>query len=374
MEIKGIKYINPIFDGSGYSQAGRQYVLALHKLGIPVTVAPISFEAARPNLGEDEKILRSLVDKDIDYNVIICHTTPEFWEKFKEPGKTFIGYTIWETSNLHFSWPKYINDTADLCMVGCNWNVEVFKNSGVEVPVISIPHIMDVNEFKNIQPYDISGINEDSYVFYFIGQWTERKNVLSTIKTYWRTFREKENVSLIMKVYRNDYSEPEREAIRTTMRRLKAVCTMEGYTYPPVYLVLDMLSDEEIKGLHAKGDCYVSLDRGEGFGLSTATAGAAGNPVIATSFGGATEYLKQDNSYLVDYIETCCHGMPWSRWYSLDQYWASPDEKHASQLMKHVYENRDEAKERGKKLQNYIDENLNWKVIGQKIIDSIRSL
>lgn len=374
MEIKGIKYINPIFDGSGYSQAGRQYVLALHKLGIPVTVTPISFEAARPDIGEDGQIIRSLVNKDIDYNIIICHTTPEFWEKFKEPGKIFIGYTIWETSNLHFSWPKYINDTADLCMVGCDWNVEVFKNSGVEVPVISIPHIMDVNEFKNIQPYAISGIDEDSYIFYFIGQWTERKNVLSTVKTYWRTFREKENVSLIMKVYRNDYSESERDAIRTTMRRLKTVCTMEGYTYPPVYLVLDMLSDEEIKGLHARGDCYLSLDRGEGFGLSTATAGAAGNPVIATGFGGATEYLKQDNSYLVDYIETCCHGMPWSRWYSLDQYWASPNEKHASQLMKYVYENRDEAKERGKKLQNYIDENLNWKVIGQKIIDSIRSL
>jgi hypothetical protein len=42
--------------------------------------------------------------------------------------------------------------------------------------------------------------------------------------------------------------------------------------------------------------------------------------------------------------------------------------------MKYVYENQDEAKSTGKKLQNYIDENLNWKVIGQKIIDSIRSL
>jgi glycosyltransferase involved in cell wall biosynthesis len=203
---------------------------------------------------------------------------------------------------------------------------------------------------------------------------TERKNVLSTIKSYWRTFRRGENVALVMKAYRNDYSESEREAIRTTMRRLKAVCTMEGYTYPPVYLVLDMLSDEEIKGLHAKGDCYISLDRGEGFGLSTATAGAAGNPVIATGFGGATEYLKQDNSYLVDYVETCCHGMPWSRWYSLDQYWAFPSEKHASELMRYVYENKDEAKDRGLKLQSDIDRNLNWKVIGQKIIDSIRSL
>jgi len=726
LEIKGIKYINPIFDGSGYSQAGRQYVLALHKLGIPITISPISFELAKPNLGEDEKILRSLVNKKIDYNVVLCHTTPEFWEKFKEPGKIFIGYTIWETSKLHPSWSKYINDTADLCMVGCDWNVKVFKESGVKVPLVCIPHVMDVNEFKDIVPYNISGIRDDAYVFYFIGQWcydeqtrvltkegfkyfkdllyedeiatlnkendkleyhkpnkivkfrrkdkmlhlnssgqydvcvtpdhkmvvktkfdtswqlkplnellaktkngklkvsnmyrskknciwegieeeffyiynekdaanyskkivmndfleffgwylsegslekssnyyriaitqlkneqykkeiwecidrmgftpinhnnkdiifnskdlyfflkefgkcyekfipmwlknlsseqiktfldslfkgdgsfskdgswmkytttskklaediqecllkvgfsgaistsdptkkkygmidgrlikgkrlqytisvnkkqnepslsravldeidydgyvycatvknhtmlverngkilfsgnTERKNVLSLIKTYWRTFREGENVALVMKTYRSDYSEPEKDAIRMTMRRLKSVCAMEGYIYPSVYMVLDMLSEDEIKGLHAKGNCYISLDRGEGFGLSTAAAGAAGNPVIATGFGGVTEYLKPDNSYLVDYIETCCHGMPWSRWYSLDQYWAFPSEKHASQLMRYTYENQDEAKECGKRLQDYIDENLNYKVIGQKIIDSIRRL
>jgi glycosyltransferase involved in cell wall biosynthesis len=374
MELKGIKMICPILDGSGYAEASRKNAIALHKSGVPITIEPTSFEQVRPNLGRDGNIIHSLINKDIEYNVIMMETTPEFWEKYKEPGKIFAGFTIWETSKLHPTWPNYINNTADLCMVGCDWNVEIFKNSGVTVPIVSVPHVMDVNEFKNIQPYDINGLDKDSYIFYFIGQWTERKNVLSAIKTYWRTFRNGENVALVMKVYRNDYSESEREAIRTTIRRLKTVCTMEGYTYPPVYLVLDMLSDEEIKGLHAKGDCYVSLDRGEGFGLSTATAGAAGNPVIATGFGGATEYLKRDNSYLVDYVETCCHGMPWSRWYSLDQYWASPNEKHASQLMKYVYENRDEAKERGKKLQNYIDGNLNWKVIGQKIIDSIRSL
>jgi glycosyltransferase involved in cell wall biosynthesis len=374
LEIKGIKYINPIFDGSGYSQAGRQYVLALHKLGIPITISPISFELAKPNLGEDEKILRSLVNKKIDYNVVLCHTTPEFWEKFKEPGKIFIGYTIWETSKLHPSWSKYINDTADLCMVGCDWNVGVFKDSGVSIPVVNVPHIMDVNEFKNITPYNINGIDTSAYVYYFIGQWTERKNVLSLIKTYWRTFRHEENVALVMKTYRNDYSDSEKDAVRTTMKRLKSVCAMEGYTYPPVYLILDMLSDMEIKGLHARGNCYISLDRGEGFGLSTATAGAAGNPVIATGFGGATEYLKKDNSYLVDYVETCCHGMPWSRWYSLDQYWAFPNEKHASELMRYVYENQTDAKNTGLNLQSDIDKNLNWKVIGQKIIDNIRSL
>ena len=74
MHIKGIKYISPTFDNSGYAQASRGNILALHSLGVPITLAPISFEQASPDLGEDGKILRSLVDKKIDYNVVIIHT------------------------------------------------------------------------------------------------------------------------------------------------------------------------------------------------------------------------------------------------------------------------------------------------------------
>jgi len=78
MEIKGIKYTAPMFDNSGYAQAARGNVLALHKLGIPLTINPISFEDKEPELGESGRILKSLVNKNIDYNINVIHTTPEF--------------------------------------------------------------------------------------------------------------------------------------------------------------------------------------------------------------------------------------------------------------------------------------------------------
>jgi hypothetical protein len=59
MEIRGIKYTSPLFDGSGYAEASRQYILALHKMGIPITLEPISFEPARPDLGETGRVLKS---------------------------------------------------------------------------------------------------------------------------------------------------------------------------------------------------------------------------------------------------------------------------------------------------------------------------
>jgi glycosyltransferase involved in cell wall biosynthesis len=201
---------------------------------------------------------------------------------------------------------------------------------------------------------------------------TERKHPLALIKAYWYAFQNKENVALVLKTYRSDYSDGEKNAIRTTIKRLKQVTPMVNY--PPIYLIPNMLTNDEIYGLHTRGDCYVSLDRGEGFGLSPFTAGAYGKPIIVTGFGGSTEYAKEDNSYLVNYTLTPVFGMPWSPWYRGDQLWAEPDIIHGANLMKHVFENQDEATARGKKLQNYIKENFVWEAIGKKIVDGIKSL
>jgi len=135
-----------------------------------------------------------------------------------------------------------------------------------------------------------------------------------------------------------------------------------------------MLTEEEMSALHNRGDCYASLDRGEGFGLGGFQAGAVGNPIIVTGFGGALEYAKPEHSYLVDYVETPVFGMPWSPWYLLEQDWAFASATHGAKLMKHVYDNKDEAKEKGLKLQKYIYENFSWQVIGKKIVDAIKSI
>jgi glycosyltransferase involved in cell wall biosynthesis len=135
-----------------------------------------------------------------------------------------------------------------------------------------------------------------------------------------------------------------------------------------------MLTEEEMSGLYMSGDCYVSLDRGEGFGLGPFQAGANGKPIIVTGFGGVTEYAKHDNSYLVDYVEVPVFGMPYSPWYLLEQNWAEASQAHGSSLMKHVFNNRDEAYTKGRNLQKFIFDNFNENVIGNRIINAIRSV
>lgn len=372
MEIKGIRFVGPVLDGSGYAKASRLNVLALHKQGIPIKLVPISFEQVRPDLGEYNELFGCLVKNDVECNINIIQSTPEFWERYRQDNMVNLGYTIWETSKLHPDWPLFINKNVDACLVGCEWNVKIFKNSGVTIPLFNIPHPIEYMDTDNVIPFKVAGIDKNTFVYYFIGQWTERKHIIALLKAYWYAFQRGENVALVMKTYRSDYSEREKDAIRVSMRRLKRTIQMKSY--PHVFLVLNMLSEDEIAGLHKFGDCYVSLDRGEGFGLSSATAGAFGKPLIVTGFGGVNEYANKDNSYLVDYQLTPCSGMPWSAWYRGDQLWAEPDIVHGAELMRYVYENREEATTKGKLLQDNIRKNFSLDAIGKKFISAINQL
>ena len=371
MEVKGIKYIAPCLDGSGYGQASRGNILALNSLGVPITVSPISFEQARPNTGKYGEVLEALIQKNIDYNVVLIHSTPEFWEKYKEKDKKVCGYTLWETTRLHRDWSAHVNNNVDKILVGSTWNIKVFKDSGINIPIGVVPHGINMNEYDDVVDFTVAGVNESTFMFYDIFQWTERKHPIALIKAYWYAFQNDEKVALVLKTYRNDYSDTEKDAIRTTINRLKAVTPSPNGSYARIYLISNMLSRDEILGLHKRGDCYVSLDRGEGFGLGPFEAGAIGNPIIVTGFGGVTEFAKETNSYLVDYSLTPVFGMPYSPWYTFDQLWAEPDILNASKLMKHVYNNRNEAKKIGEQLQRDIIKKFSWEEIGKKIIKEL---
>ncbi len=373
MDIKGIKYVGPFFDVSGYAQAARGYALALHRLGIPLTLKTISFEQGTPpDLGKDEQILRSLVDKKIDYNVVIIELTVEHWAKMREAGKVNIGYSVWETNKLHPYWTEQINETVDAVLTASDWGANVYENSGVNVPVFCVPHGIDMEEYTNVEPYDIKGVNPMAYKFYSIFQFFERKHPMAMIKSYWSAFQKGENVAFILKTYRVGFSDQEKQVIRETISRMKQSMPMEQH--PPLYLILDPLSRDQILGLHKSGDCLVSLDRGEGFGLVPFEAGACGNSIMVTGWGGTSEYAKPEHSYLIKYSLTPVFGMPWSPFYRGDQMWAEPDLAHAIRTFRHIYENPSEAANKGRMLQHYIADNFIWDKVGMRMVEAIKSL
>jgi hypothetical protein len=94
--------------------------------------------------------------------------------------------------------------------------------------------------------------------------------------------------------------------------------------------------------LHAHGDCYVSLTRSEGFGLTIFDAYNYGNRVIVTGYSGQIDYLGLQYEGLVNYTLVDVNNMESfnGNYNHSDQQWAQPDLQHFRKLIRKCYENQ----------------------------------
>lgn len=375
--MKGVKYIAAIWDRSGYAEAARNYVLALHRAGVPVTVQVISFENNPPPLENVELSmeLQKLCSRGIEYDTVIVHTTPDLYPRFRAdyPDKFMIGMTVWETSLIHPKWVQCCN-MMDAIMLPCQWNVEAFRASGVTKPISKVVHGLDPNLFSDIQPdFPLPGL-ENHFKFYSILQWHYRKNPIGMIRAYMRAFASGEKVAMILKTYRGEGPvHEEREFFKREIAEIGKHLPEDRR--PVVHIIAESMSGRDMLRLYKTGDCLVSLHRGEGFGLVPAIAGLAGKPVIATGATGNMEYMDTSNSYPIKYQWAKVTGMGnFNPWYLPDQNWTEPNVNDAADKMRQVYENQEEAAVKGQRLALNIRANFNLDKVGQIMTQEIARL
>jgi glycosyltransferase involved in cell wall biosynthesis len=153
----------------------------------------------------------------------------------------------------------------------------------------------------------------------------ERKNPMAVIEAFTRAFEPGSGASLVVKCINRASKLDDYDRLR-----------FAAAGHPDVHIVDRYVSAQEKDAMLAACDCYVSLHRAEGFGLTPAEAMYLGKPVIATGYSGNLEYMTAENSYLVDYtLRPIGEGQfP----YPPDGEWAEPDLDHAARLMREVAE------------------------------------
>ena len=126
-----------------------------------------------------------------------------------------------------------------------------------------------------------------------------------------------------------------------------------------------------MKGLINTCQVYVSLHRSEGLGLGMIEAMKMGKPVIATGYSGNTEFMTYNNSCLVDYklvpstlFDNHVEG----------HVWAEPDISQAAHYMKRLYNDSSYYQEIAAKAKQYIDNNHNYHIVGNKIKNRLKLL
>jgi glycosyltransferase involved in cell wall biosynthesis len=381
--VKGVKYIGQVWNQSGYAEAARNYILALHELGVPITVEPIRHSDEQPDLGRDGEVLASLVDRPIEYDRVILHDTPDTWThrlRGEPPAIPTVGCTVWETSELHPIWTASCN-RVDEVWVPSRWNAEVFRQSGVRVPVEVVPHCIALPDPAAIEPLSIDGIPDGAYVFYSIFHWHERKNPDALLAAYLAAFTGVRDVALVLKTYfdwahpagakdgdrRTDVQRVE-DHVAAFKRRIKLP------HYPRVVAMTGILGREQILALHRRGDAFVLLQRAEGWGLPHFEAAAMGKPVITTGYGGPCDFLRADSGYLVRSTLRPVWDMEWSFFYSGTQRWAEPDLGHAIDLLRAVHAHRDEARARGARARERIARDFTRERVGGQMVERLEKL
>jgi glycosyltransferase involved in cell wall biosynthesis len=99
----------------------------------------------------------------------------------------------------------------------------------------------------------------------------------------------------------------------------------------PVTLITRPMTRGEMDALTAACDAYVSLHRSEGLGLPLIEAMYLGKPVIATGYGGVTDFLDGETGQVVRHRMTALEKTQGP--YPAGAAWAEPDADHAAELM-----------------------------------------
>ncbi len=355
-------------DVSGYSESSRNYICALNtqKDKINLAVKNVKFEPFKSDHSYYSGIIDPLIGKQITPDVQIIHMTPENFPLHRRSNIKNIGYTTYETA-LPKKWVTLCN-TMDEIWVPSQWNVGVFQESGVKVPVKVVEHTFEMEQYKNIPDLDLE-IPKDKFVFYSIFQWTERKNPVGLIRAFLSEFGRNDNVILVLKTYRQNSSIEDQKWIESQIQAVKAGMYIDDHAQ--VMLIHKNLTRPEILSLHKQGHCLVSPHKAEGWGQVCTDALAVGSPAIATGYSGNTQFMTPDNSYLLDYTMEPCHSMPWPIYSGKgSSVWANPDICQLRSYMREIFNDYKSALAKAEIAKADV-EKLNWDSIGSKMASEL---
>jgi glycosyltransferase involved in cell wall biosynthesis len=276
--------------------------------------------------------------------VVVVHLVPEYLPLVRQrcPDAFIVGHTAWETDRIPGHWVPCL-DAADLVVVPSRFAADAVGASAVSSPVVVVPHVVAPLVTFPVAPGRSaamwSDLPSDQVVFYTIAEWNERKAVAKTVEAYLRAFTSGDPVTMVVKTSFRDFGQPAPSGRRpvepgTTAWALARL--LARHRDPPaVHLVTRELAEGEIQALHRRADCFVSLCRGEGWGLGAFDAAAWGNPVVTTAFGGHLDFLA-DSPLLVDFELVAVDHPAGIPSYAPDQRWADPNVDHAAVLLRDV--------------------------------------
>jgi hypothetical protein len=353
--ICGVNVISHFCNPSGIQQAALWTKAALERAGMRTSCRDVPVPRRTYPVNREEW----LGLETFPVTVLTHAGTPYFTSAYersglhRREGVYRIAYWAWELERVPSDW------SAAAAQVDEIWSPTPFvaqaMRSAISLPVHEMLPGVEVGPVQKVGR-DEFGIPESHCLFLFmfdLHSQLHRKNPEGVIGAFTKAFRAGDEASLVIKVSGGDIHSSD-------LAMLETICRVEN-----VLLVHELMSRERAYGMVEMCDCFVSLHRSEGFGLGMAEAMLLGKPVIATGYSGNLAFMNRENSLLVDYnMVEIAEDRPI---YTRGNHWAEPSVEHAASLMRHVYENRDEATARARTAQPQIKDLLSIAAAGRRM-------
>ncbi|MDA8310147.1 MAG: glycosyltransferase [Actinomycetota bacterium] len=320
-------------EASGYGVAADRCIAALEEEGVDLTWSPFAVGGGW-GLGYEPV---SLPDPSDGHEVVVAHLVAEYLPAVHShfPDAFVVAHTVWDTTKIPDHWVGPL-DQVDLVVVPSRFSADAVAAAAVKTPVAIVPHVAPPPLRAGSGAF--LDVPDDFVVFYTVAEWNERKAVFLTIEAYLRAFTRHDRVLLVVKTSQRDrrVARSAGGAAGEGTTAWSVAKLLSAHADPPrVALITRELADEEIAAIHRRGDCFVSLARGEGWGLGAFDAAAHRRPVVTTGFGGQLDYLV-GTPYLVGFELVPVDDPIGFPSYAPDQRWAEPDLDHAAALLREV--------------------------------------
>lgn len=178
-----------------------------------------------------------------------------------------IAYSMFESDAIPKFWTSILNNYYDLVCVPDEYLVDVYKNSGVKIPIFVLPLGIWIELFLNSPRIERP---RKPFTFGMSAGFYERKNHLKLLNAFANKFANSENFQLKL----HGRFGPIKSKIELEVARLNLF---------NVELISKPFSQQEYLEWFKSIDCYVYPSMGEGFSITPREALALGIPTIISN-------------------------------------------------------------------------------------------
>ncbi len=208
---------------------------------------------------------------------------------------------FWEfDTGFDFAFPDALQSGLPLVAMS-DFNAHHFRAiSKDKTPIFKVRHPLILSGAM-ATPIDVLrkkyGIPKTAFLVFFnfdYGSSYYRKNPEGVVRTFAKAFPSDAGSVLLLKT-----SNAEKHP--TTAARLRSLASELKLGHDRLVFVEGPVPQSDMSGFFNLCDVYISLHRGEGFGIGMAEAMSYGKPVIATNYSANTEFCTEATSIPVPY-------------------------------------------------------------------------